>query len=89
MAQMNPPWPVNSLAGDKVPPDVDWLIGHLANINSTDRPDKTVVQHAFDIQSCLILLRVRGRGAYDLKGSIKGGFRVPSQIPVGGPRSRQ
>lgn len=73
---MNPPWPFNTLAGDEVPPDVDWLIGRLANINSTNRPDATVVRHAFGIKSRLLDLRVRGRGTYNLKGSINKGFRV-------------
>ena len=73
---MKAPWPFNTLAGDEVPPDVDWLIGRLANINSTSRPDATVVRHAFGISSRLLDLRVRGRGAYDLMGSIKSGFRV-------------
>jgi hypothetical protein len=73
---MTPPWPVNPLAGDEAPPDVDWLIGRLAKINSTNRPDETVVLHAFGISSCLLDLRVRGRGTYDLKGSIKSGFRL-------------
>jgi hypothetical protein len=78
-AQMIPPWPVNPLAGDKVSPDVDWLIGHLAKINSTNRPNEVVVKYASGISSCLLDLRVRGRGTYDLKGSIKGGFRVRPQ----------
>ena len=73
---MNPPWPVNPFAGDEVPPDVDWLIGRLAKINSTNRPDETVVRHAFAINSFLIDLRIRGRGTYGLKGSIKRGFRL-------------
>ena len=34
------------------------------------------MKHAFGINSRLLDLRVRGRGAYDLKGSIKSGFRV-------------
>jgi hypothetical protein len=74
-AQMKAPWPFNTLAGDEVPPDVDWLIGRLANI-STSRPDATVVRHAFGINSRLLDLRVRGRGTYDLRGSVKSGFRV-------------
>jgi hypothetical protein len=73
---MNPPWPVNQLAGDEVPPDVDWLIGQLVNLNSTNLPDEVVVRHAFAINSRLTDLRIRGRGTYDLKGSIKRGFRV-------------
>jgi hypothetical protein len=73
---MNPPWPVNPIAGDMVPPDVDWLIVRLANINSTNRPNEVVAKHAFSICSGLLDLRVRGRGTYDLKGSIKSGFRV-------------
>jgi hypothetical protein len=62
-----------------VPPDVDWLIRCLANINSTDRPDETIVRHAFDINSHLLNLRLRGRRTYFLKGSIKKGFRVETR----------
>lgn len=77
---MKAPWPFNTLAGDEVPLDVDWLIGRLANINSTNRPDTTVVRHAFAINSRLLDLRVRGRGTYDLKGTIKSGFRVRPRL---------
>jgi hypothetical protein len=69
-------WPINPLAGDIVSPDVDWLIRQLANIHSTDRPDETVVKHAFGINGRLLDLRVRGGGTYDLKGSIKKGFHI-------------
>jgi hypothetical protein len=69
-------WPVNPIAGAAMPPAVDWLIGHLANINSTGRPDETVVRHAFGISSWLLDVRFPRGGTYDLKGSIKEGFRV-------------
>lgn len=75
-AEMDPPWPVNPLAGDGVPPDVDWLSGHLASINITNQPNETVVSHAFGINSRLIDLRIPERGSHDLRGSIKKGFRV-------------
>jgi hypothetical protein len=81
---MNGPWPVNPLAGAAVPPDVDWLIGSLAKINSTNRPDETVVRHAFSISGRLLDLRLRRGGTYDLKGSIKKGFRVRPRPPDGG-----
>jgi hypothetical protein len=77
---MNPLWPVNPLVGDGVPRDVDWLIGQLANINSTNQPNETVVRHAFGINSRLIDLRLRGRGTYDLTGSITSGFRVKPRL---------
>ena len=64
-------WPINPLAGAAVPPDVDWLIGSLAKINSTSRPDETVVRHAFSISGRLLDLRHRGGGTHDPKGSIK------------------
>jgi hypothetical protein len=73
---MNGPWPVNPLAGAAVPPDIDWLIGRLAEINSTGRPDEMVVGHAFSISGCVLDLRARRGGTYDLKGDIKKGFRV-------------
>lgn len=69
-------WPINPLAGAAVPPDVDWLIDSLAKINSTNRPDETVVRRAFTINGHLLNVRVRGSGSYDLIGSIKNGFRA-------------
>jgi hypothetical protein len=69
-AEMNP------LVGDWVPRDVDWLIGQLAKINSTNLPDETVVRHALGIYSRLIDLRIREHGSHDLRGSIKKGLRV-------------
>lgn len=72
---MNRLWRINPLFGTAVSPEVDWLIGSLANINSTSRPDETVVRHAFSIRGHLLELG-RGGGSYDLKGSIKKGFQV-------------
>ncbi|MGY4310992.1 hypothetical protein [Bradyrhizobium sp. JR3.5] len=77
---MNRLWSINPLAGAAVPPDVDWLIGYLAKINSTGRPNETVVQHAFSVNSRLLDLRARGGGTYDLKGNIKKGFRVGPRL---------
>jgi hypothetical protein len=76
MAHSNPLWSVNPLAGAAMPPDVDWLIGQLAKINSTGRPDESVVRHALSIRGWLLDLRVRGGGTFDLNGNIKKGFRV-------------
>ena len=58
-AQMKPPWPVNPIAGHEVPPDVDWLIGHLVKSKSTNRPNEGVVNHASVISSFLLYLVVR------------------------------
>jgi hypothetical protein len=67
---------MNPLVGDWIPRDVDWLIGQLAKINSTNRPDETVVRHALGINGRLIDLRIRERGSHNLRGNIKKGFRV-------------
>ena len=80
MARSNPLWQINALAAGGVPPDIDWLIGQLVNINSTNRPAETVVKHAFGIYGRLTDLRLRGRRSYDLKGTIKTGFRLEPKL---------
>jgi hypothetical protein len=69
-------WQINPLVGAKVPPDIDWLIAQLAKINSKNRLNKVVVEHAFGISGRLLHLRIRKRGTYKLHGKIKDGFRL-------------
>ena len=86
-ADVGSKWQINPLVGAKVPPDVDWLIAQLAKINSTNRPNKVVVEHAFGINGRLLHLRIRERGSYKLHGNIKDGFRLEAQ--AGGSRACQ
>ena len=84
-ADVGSKWQINPLVGAKVPPDVDWLIAQLAKINSTNRPNKVVVEHAFGINGRLLHLRIRERGSYKLHGNIKDGFRLEPKPADRGP----
>jgi hypothetical protein len=80
------PWVTNALTGEKVSPDVDWLIDRLAAINpaANDLPD-VIDSHAHQIYGHWVTWRRRGdttaieiRGTQrpyakrvDAKGSIK------------------
>ena len=84
-ADVGSKWQINPLVGAKVPHDVDWLITQLAKINSTNRPNKVVVEHAFGINGRLLHLRIRERGSYKLHGNIKDGFRLEPKPANRGP----
>jgi hypothetical protein len=72
-----------------VPSEVNWLIDHLAKINSTGRSDDVLVQYACKIMYCVTALRFRGRGPVRVVGNTEDRFVVREAIVATGGLARQ